>query len=110
MTEEPNKEEQPPPWPSKAVLAVWDKGLEIKTQYDKPEDPPSKDATVVVTIAEPFSEPRIHKNFPQREVKAMKKAGWVLGLIFLFTLMVSATASAMRWMCPYMSATASALS
>lgn len=48
----------------KAVLAVWDNGLEIKTQYDKPNDQPSKDATVIVTVKEPFAEPRIHKNFP----------------------------------------------
>jgi thymidylate synthase len=47
-----------------AVLAVWDNGIEIKTQYDKPEDPPSKDATVMITVANPFAEPRIHKNFP----------------------------------------------
>jgi thymidylate synthase len=53
----------PEAW-EKAVLAVWDKGLEVKTQYDKPEDPPSKDATVIVTITNPFAEPRIHKNFP----------------------------------------------
>ena len=53
----------PQAW-EKAVIAVWDNGLEIKTQYDKPEDPPSRDATVMVTIANPFSEPRIHKNFP----------------------------------------------
>ncbi len=53
----------PEAW-EKAVLAVWDKGLEIKTQYDKPEDPPSKDATVIVTITNPLGEPRIHKNFP----------------------------------------------
>jgi thymidylate synthase len=53
----------PEAW-EKAVLAVWDKGLEIRTQYDKPGDPPSKDATVIVTISDPFSEPRIHKNFP----------------------------------------------
>jgi len=38
----------PEAW-EKAVLAVWDKGLEVRTQYDKPEDPPSKDATVVIT-------------------------------------------------------------
>ncbi len=48
----------------KAVLAVWENGLDVKTQYDKPEDPPSKDATVMITVTEPFSEPRIHKNFP----------------------------------------------
>ncbi|UCC22903.1 MAG: hypothetical protein JSW23_02205 [Planctomycetota bacterium] len=53
----------PEAW-EKAVLAVWDHGLEIKTQYDKPEDPPSKDATVMITIANPLAEPRIHKNFP----------------------------------------------
>ena len=53
----------PEAW-EKAVLAVWDKGLEIRTQYDKPTDAPSKDATVMVTIANPLAEPRIHKNFP----------------------------------------------
>ena len=53
----------PQAW-EKAVLAVWDNGLEIKTEYDKPQDPPSKDATVIVTITDPFCEPRIHKNFP----------------------------------------------
>jgi thymidylate synthase len=53
----------PEAW-EKAVLAVWDKGLEIRTQYDKPNDAPSKDATVIITIPQPFSEPRIHKNFP----------------------------------------------
>jgi len=53
----------PEAW-EKAVLAVWDKGLEIKTQYDKPEDPRSRDATVVITVRSPFAEPRIHKNFP----------------------------------------------
>jgi len=47
-----------------AVLSVWDDGIEIKTQYDKPNDPPSKDATVMITVADPFAEPRIHKNFP----------------------------------------------
>jgi len=34
----------PEAW-EKAVLAVWDQGLEVKTQYDKPDDPPSRDAT-----------------------------------------------------------------
>jgi len=53
----------PEAW-EKAVLAVWDNGLEIKTQYDKSEDPPSKDATVMITVNNPLGEPRIHKNFP----------------------------------------------
>ena len=53
----------PEAW-EKAVLAVWDEGLEVKTQYDKPDDPPSRDATVMVAVSDPFNEPRIHKNFP----------------------------------------------
>lgn len=53
----------PQAW-EKAVIAVYDDGIDIKTQYDKPGDPPSKDATVMVTINDPFTEPRIHKNFP----------------------------------------------
>jgi thymidylate synthase len=53
----------PEAW-EKAVLAVWDNGIEMKTQYDKASDPPSKDATVMITVTNPFAEPRIHKNFP----------------------------------------------
>jgi thymidylate synthase len=53
----------PEAW-EKAVLAVWDNGLQIKTQYDKPSDPASRDATVMICVANPFAEPRIHKNFP----------------------------------------------
>jgi len=53
----------PEAW-EKAVLTVWDDGLDIKTQYDKAEDAPSKDATVIITVHDPFAEPRIHKNFP----------------------------------------------
>jgi thymidylate synthase len=53
----------PEAW-EKAVLAVWDQGLEVKTQYDKPDDPPSRDATVMIAVSNPFNEPRIHKNFP----------------------------------------------
>jgi thymidylate synthase len=53
----------PEAW-EKAVLAVWDQGFDVKTQYDKPEDPPSKDATVMIAVSDPFHEPRIHKNFP----------------------------------------------
>ncbi|MBN1124478.1 MAG: hypothetical protein JXA82_05680 [Sedimentisphaerales bacterium] len=53
----------PQAW-EQAVLAVWDNGVEVRTQYDKPDDPPSKDATVMITVTDPFNEPRIHKNFP----------------------------------------------
>lgn len=53
----------PEAW-EKAVLALWRDGVEVKTEYDKPGDPPSKDATVMITVANAFNEPRIHKNFP----------------------------------------------
>ncbi len=53
----------PEAW-EKAVVEVWNKGIRIKTQYDKPADPLSRDATVMITVEDPFAEPRIHKNFP----------------------------------------------
>ena len=53
----------PEAW-EKATMAVWRHGIDIKTEYDKPGDPPSKDATVTIAIEDPFNEPRIHKNFP----------------------------------------------
>ena len=58
-----NAESLPQTW-EKAVLAVWDNGLDIKTEYDAPGQPPSKDATAMISISSPFAEPRIHKNFP----------------------------------------------
>ena len=39
-------------------------GCSIRTQYDKPDDPPSKDATMTITIHDPLREPMIHKDFP----------------------------------------------
>ncbi|HEG43208.1 MAG TPA: hypothetical protein ENH94_04070 [Phycisphaerales bacterium] len=53
----------PEAW-EKAVIAVWENGIDVKTQYDTPDDKPSRDATVMITIDDPFAEPRIHKNFP----------------------------------------------
>ena len=48
----------------KSLVSAYSDGCEIKTEYDKPDDPPSKDATVMITVENPFNEPRIHKNFP----------------------------------------------
>jgi len=52
----------PEAW-EKAMLAVWEHGTQVRTEYDNPGDPPSLDATVMVEVREPLSEPRIHKNF-----------------------------------------------
>ncbi len=48
----------------RSVLSVYENGCDIKTEYDKAEDPPSKDCTMMMVIAEPFSEPMIHKDMP----------------------------------------------
>ncbi len=53
----------PETW-ERSVLSLWHSGTELKTEYDKPEDPPSKDCTMVMEILEPFTEPRIHLAFP----------------------------------------------
>jgi thymidylate synthase len=50
-------------WEESLVL-LYKRGCDIKTQYDKPGDPPSKDATMLITITDPLKEPMIHKDFP----------------------------------------------
>ena len=47
-----------------ALVLLHRSGCDIKTQYDKPDDPPSKDATMIVTIDDPLAEPMIHRDFP----------------------------------------------
>ncbi len=47
-----------------SLIELYQKGCDLQTQYDKPEDPPSKDATMVMTIHDPLAEPMIHKDFP----------------------------------------------
>jgi thymidylate synthase len=47
-----------------ALFAVWCHGALVGTQYDKPEDPPSKDCTMTMVIEDPAAEPMIHRSFP----------------------------------------------
>jgi thymidylate synthase len=53
----------PEAW-EKAVLECWRSGALIKTEYDKPGDPPSRDCTMMWSVEDPFAEPRIHRAFP----------------------------------------------
>ncbi len=53
----------PEAW-ERSLIEVWKNGIAIKTQYDRPIDPPSRDATMVMVIHEPFAEPRIHRALP----------------------------------------------
>ncbi|MDD5707459.1 MAG: thymidylate synthase [Kiritimatiellae bacterium] len=48
----------------RALLALYRDGIRFPTQYDKPGDPPSLDATMNITIEDPLAEPMIHKAFP----------------------------------------------
>ncbi len=48
----------------KSLLLLWEKGGAIPTEYDSAQDPPSRDATMIMVVQEPFSEPRIHLGFP----------------------------------------------
>jgi len=45
------------------IEAVWEKGVSIRTEYDRPEDPPSRDATVIIVVRHPFGQPRFHRSF-----------------------------------------------
>ncbi len=53
----------PAAW-EQAVLTCWERGATIATQYDQPGDPPSRDALAVITVLDPFAEPRINKAIP----------------------------------------------
>ncbi len=48
----------------RAVLETWQRGARIATEYDGPEDPPSRDACLLLAVADPFAEPRIHRAMP----------------------------------------------
>ena len=48
----------------RAVLATWERGARIATQYDQPSDPESRDASALIAVADPFAEPRIHRAMP----------------------------------------------
>ena len=45
-----------------SVKQVYQHGCELTTMYDQTGDPPSKDATMMITVMDPLAEPRIHKD------------------------------------------------
>jgi thymidylate synthase len=46
-----------------AIKEVWESGISVRTEYDRPGDPPSRDATVVIVVHQPFGQPRFHRSF-----------------------------------------------
>ena len=47
-----------------SLVELYERGCDVSTQYDKPGDPPSKDATMLLTVEQPWSEPMIHRDMP----------------------------------------------
>jgi len=47
-----------------SLIELYRKGCNLETEYDKPGDPPSKDATMLITVEEPLTEPMIHRDMP----------------------------------------------
>jgi thymidylate synthase len=47
-----------------SLLALHQSAASVRTEYDKPGDPPSRDATMILTVADPLAEPMIHRDFP----------------------------------------------
>jgi len=47
-----------------SLITLYELGCQIDTQYDKPDDLPSRDATMILTVHDPLAEPMIHRDFP----------------------------------------------
>jgi len=47
-----------------ALVLLYRSGCQVRTQYDKPDDPPSRDATMVLVVHDPLAEPMIHRDLP----------------------------------------------
>ncbi len=48
----------------RSLIRLYQHGCALETEYDKPGDPPSLDATMLITIEQPLSEPMIHRDMP----------------------------------------------
>jgi len=57
------RETLPAAW-EEAVLRCWEEGARIRTEYDRPGDPESRDCTALIVVEDPFREPRLHRAFP----------------------------------------------
>ena len=43
-----------------SMIELYEKGCDIKTEYDKHGDPPSKDCSMTIVVENPLAEPMIH--------------------------------------------------
>ena len=47
-----------------SLLSLREYGIEVSTQYDNPNDPPSKDCSMLIVVNQPLLEPMIHLDMP----------------------------------------------
>ncbi len=47
-----------------SLVTLYESGGSLATEYDKPGDPPSRDATMILTVHDPLREPMIHRDLP----------------------------------------------
>lgn len=47
-----------------SLIELYNRGLRVKTEYDRPEDEASIDATASIEVVEPTSEPMLHRDMP----------------------------------------------
>jgi thymidylate synthase len=47
-----------------SLISLHKNGCDVKTEYDKADDPPSKDCTMLMVVKNPLSEPMIHRDIP----------------------------------------------
>jgi len=48
----------------RAVLAAWEQGTRVRTQYDQEGEPESRDVALFLVVRDAFAEPRLHRAFP----------------------------------------------
>jgi thymidylate synthase len=48
----------------RSLVEAYKQGCDIKTEYDKPDDPPSKDCSMTMVVRNPLAEPMIHRDMP----------------------------------------------
>lgn len=47
-----------------SLIELHRKGCEIATEYDRPDDPPSRDCSMTIVVRNPLAEPMIHRDMP----------------------------------------------
>jgi len=77
----------------RAVKAVWENGLRIRTEYDRKEhgeyiDPPSRDARVLIEVINPLGEPRFNPtSFCERGKYLAEMIGVKNNLVLSFSVL-----------------------